>query len=255
MKKPIIGISSNIGTIDRGPFQGLERLFINKAYVDWVAKAGGIPLMLPILSAASDIRAQLELVDGLLLSGGQDVDPSYYNEPNHPLLGTVARSRDDYEMLLLKIAEEQKKPILGICRGLQLINVAFGGTLYQDLTEQSESHKNNHLEGSHLVIFEEASPFASLFSREVVTTNSFHHQAIKKLASGFEVVARSEDGVIEAIGRSGGNWIFALQWHPEVDNNPLAAEAIFRAFIERAQVKPARFSHKKQNPFLKLKRS
>jgi putative glutamine amidotransferase len=173
------------------------------------------------------------------LSGGQDVDPAHYNEACHPLLGEISPERDHFELNLLRTAHEQKKPILGICRGLQLMNVAFGGTLYQDISQRSESSVEHNVSMSgislHHVELEPASILQTIFGKDAMEINSFHHQAIKDLAPGFKVIAKAKDGLIEGIVKTDSSWTLGVQWHPEVmlDSHP-EMQKLFEAFVAAA---------------------
>jgi putative glutamine amidotransferase len=239
-KKPIIGVSSNLLPIEQGPFTGHDRIYVNRSYIQSIVKAGGIPLLLPVITDLDSIRAQLSLVDGLILSGGQDVDPAHYNENPHPLLGEISAERDDFELNLLRIAHEQKKPIFGICRGLQLMNVAFGGTLYQDISQRAEKKSIDHNMGMsaislHQVDLEPASLLHAIFGKDTIEINSFHHQAVKDLAPGFKVIARAKDGLIEGIVKADSSWTLGVQWHPEVmlESHP-EMQKLFEAFVTAA---------------------
>ena len=236
---PIIGISTNLLTVESGILTGSERLYVNRDYVTSLIKAGAAPMMLPIVPELSQIHRLIDCVDGLLLSGGQDVHPHHYGEDPEQFLEQVLLERDLFEIEALKYAFSQKKPIFGICRGLQLINVAFGGTLYQDIAKQHSGKVIQHLqkakkdESSHMVDLIKGSWFGDLFSDETLFTNSFHHQAIKKIATNFEVSAKARDGIIEAIEHTGDEFVFAVQWHPEMmTENNSQMQKMFSAFVQ-----------------------
>lgn len=238
--KPVIGISVNIEEVDKEPFLGEERLNLNKNYVQAIIKAGGIPILLPFVQEEREVQAQLHLIDGLLLSGGYDIQSTLYGEEPHPDLGSVYPERDQYELTLLKIAATQNKPILGICRGMQLINVAFGGTLYQDIAQASLSGQLLHFQrarsfvASHTV--ELTARLYQIFEQKSMMTNSFHHQAIKNLAPGFQVNARTKDGLIEGIEKEGNSFLLGVQWHPEkmIEHHPMMLK-LFRALVDQAK--------------------
>jgi putative glutamine amidotransferase len=237
ISQPLIGITSNLMTISEGPFEGQGRFFLNQGYVDSVVKAGGIPLILPIVSDPEAIRQQLFRIEGLIFSGGQDVHPSHYDEVPHLLLGEIAPERDSYEYLVLKIAEEMQIPILGICRGLQLMNVYHGGTLHQDLRlAEKDLHPAHTLQFNLDLHDVELAPQASLsqlFNASSLKVNSYHHQTIKEVASGWAVTATSADGLIEGIAKESSCWQHGVQWHPEVQYAEM--EPLFAAFIEAAR--------------------
>lgn len=237
--KPIIGISTNLLKIAEKPFANHERIYVNSGYVDSILQAGGIPLLLPVMDDVEATTHMLSLVDGLVLSGGQDVHPSFYNEEPHPLLGETAKKRDDHELRLIQIASKECIPILGICRGLQLINVAFGGTLYQDLSLYSSfphSLIDNIDASCHRVDLIPETILHRIFGKDHIIANSFHHQAVKDLAPGFHVSAKAEDNVIEGIVKAESSWILGVQWHPEVMINAQPEmRKLFETFIAEAK--------------------
>lgn len=234
--KPIVGISTNFIKIKEAPFQDFQRIYVNSGYIDSVINAGGIPLLLPLNADRDTTNTLLDMVDGVILSGGQDVHPSFYKEENHQLLGETAIERDEQELHILRTISKAGKPILGICRGLQLINVAFGGTLYQDLSLYNPKSKDLHGINHHSVSLTTESALHKIFPSPTISTNSYHHQAIKELAKGFTVSARSSDGVIEGI-ESHNPWIMAVQWHPET---MLEMKKLFQALILQASCRRSR---------------
>ena len=209
-----------------------SRYITNEAYVKAIQRAGGEALM---LFPSSSLEYLVSLSDGILMQGGADVDPTLYKEEKDPLTGSVNREEDLFHISLIKEAIKQNKPILGICRGLQIINVALGGTLYQDesLTKTKLEHKrlDSPLEAVHKVVIEKDSFLYRIFNKERLCVNSLHHQMIKTTGDGIRVVARAEDGNVEAIE---GNNIWALQWHPEAmlmhDDTMLP---LFASFIKK----------------------
>jgi len=193
-------------------------------YVEGVADAGGIPVVLPPVAGPRAAEALLEGMDGLLLSGGSDLDPGYYGEEAVPELGVTLPERDAFEMALLEHALRRQMPILGICRGMQILNVALGGTLYQDLPSQMDhmvllGHRQEtpKWQPTHEVEVEGDSRVAEILGANELKVNSYHHQAIKDLASGLVAVAWAPDGVIEAIESSdlAKRWLVGVQWHAE----------------------------------------
>ena len=204
----------------------------NQIYADFVAcdlkeaiiKVGALPIVLPFPDdttlSEEYANAAVKLFDGLLLSGGQDVDPTLYDEEPVRALGVVIRQRDVYEIALVRAAVKAGKPVFGICRGMQVINVALGGTLYQDLPTQNPAsfvkHRQEAPEGypTHNIDILPDTRLASLFGTTHYV-NSLHHQAVKDLAPGLKATAFSKDGVIEAIESPTHN-ILAVQWHPEI---------------------------------------
>jgi putative glutamine amidotransferase len=239
MHLPVIGISASLLTIEKGCLLGRERSFVGHDYIRAVQQSGGVPLVLPIISDESVILQQLELIDGLLLSGGYDVQPVFYGEEPLPLLEEICPQRDVYEMALIKGAHQAGKPILGVCRGLQLLNVAFGGTLYQDLSQHSvsvlqHSQKAKVEVATHTVDIMDSTLLRDVFNQSNLRTNSFHHQAVKQLAPGFRANAKASDGIIEGIEKEDA-FVLGVQWHPELmfEQHPCMLR-LFQAFVEAA---------------------
>ena len=220
--KPIIGISGSLLSIKSDDeFCGYERAYVNDDYVLSVTRAGGIPYIMPIVDDEEDIKVQVSHVDGVILSGGYDIDPFYWNEEIHYKLERIFPRRDEYELKLIKYALEMKKPILGICRGLQILNVYFGGTLYQDLSLIENCYiKHNQsakpYETTHTFITKEGSVIRDILG-EKIRVNSYHHLAIKDLGSNLKATGYSEDDIIESIEyMENGNFVLGVQFHPEM---------------------------------------
>ncbi|HWA17348.1 MAG TPA: gamma-glutamyl-gamma-aminobutyrate hydrolase family protein [Gemmatimonadales bacterium] len=216
MTAPRIGIT---GTTRQ--FDGAPRSAVNAAYVQATLRAGGIPLVLPPVIRSEDVPAVVDALDGVLLTGGEDVDPRHFNEAPHPKLGSVDPDRDRFEFAILKEAWERRMPVLAICRGIQVVNVAFGGSLWQDIPSQRPSDivhntKSARDQRSHAVALTPGSRVARALGAERIEVNSFHHQSIKDLAKEFVVTGLAPDGEIEAIESVGdASWLLAVQWHPE----------------------------------------
>jgi len=242
MNKPIIGINSTRVIKHETPYSHSVIESLSNDYVESVIKAGGVPVILPILSDEESIRRQIEILDGVLLSGGVDINPLVYNEEPSPKLGYIFPDKDTFDLLIVKIAYELKKPILAICRGHQILNIAFGGTLYQDLSDMEGSyikHQQQTKDGaaSHTIDIIDGSILHNILGSSIIT-NSFHHQAIKDLAPGFKVSAYSKDNVIEAIEKCNENFVIGVQFHPEImatynDDNMLK---LFQSFIVASQM-------------------
>lgn len=239
MSKPLIGIAANILIVTGDYMQGLYRSYVNHDYVESLEQAGCVPVLLPVLKDLSDVRRQVEGLDGIVLSGGYDMDPALYGEA--PVWGQsfTLSEVDRFYLAVIRAADELGKPLLGICKGIQAINVAFGGTLYQDLKTQfpgSSQHnqqapRNN---ATHYITVEPDS-FVGKILPQRTYVNSFHHQSVKKLAEGFRVTARSDDGVIECIERTAGSFICGVQWHPEMMarfGDPLMG-GLFQEFVRK----------------------
>jgi putative glutamine amidotransferase len=200
---------------------GADRAGVNAAYVRAVVRAGGVPLILSPLAGTAHAAAILDGLDGLLLTGGEDVDPAHYGQGRHARLGNVDSLRDAFELALFRDAQARGFPILAICRGIQLVNVALGGTLWQDIpSERPKALDHNPATGrdarTHPVDIVPASRLARALQCTRIEVNSFHHQSIRDLAPGLVVSAVAPDGEIEgAEGAAGEPWLLAVQWHPE----------------------------------------
>lgn len=213
--KPVIGM---IAAPNPKLLQG--RYLINTSYVRAVIAAGGIPLLIPSDRDASMAAEYLPLLHGLLVPGGEDVTPALYGEDPLPQVTFMNEDRDRIELALIRQAVDRGIPIFGICRGMQLLNVCFGGTLYQDLSVQCPGAlghtQDMTIRGqlTHRVMLESGSLLESLLGSEPLSVNSYHHQAIRTPAPGFVVTARAADGVIEGVEDPVRN-LYAVQWHPE----------------------------------------
>lgn len=216
----------------------IEGVFVAKGYTEALAKAGGLPLVIPFLQEKDRIQDLVEELDGLVLTGGEDVDPQWFGEEPCLGLGDVSPERDYLEIPLVRAFVEKDKPILAICRGMQVLNVALGGTLWQDLTRQKKQvlqHRQNaprwHL--SHHVYIGEGTRLAEILGTDPIKVNSFHHQGLKDVAPGLIVSGVSPDGVIEAIESPTHSFILGVQWHPENlwCKHPLFYP-LFAAFVE-----------------------
>lgn len=190
-------------------------------YIQAILKAGGAPVIIPAVKDGAVLRDIISHLDGLVMTGGADVSPLWYGEEPHQQLQAVDPVRDEYELKLLKLATDRNIPVLGICRGEQLINVAFGGTLYQDIPSQRRDNHIKHVQempaenGSHTVSTVPDTQLAAIIGTGSFAVNSFHHQAVKDVAPGFRAAAHSADGVIEAIEAWPDRPVFGVQWHPE----------------------------------------
>ncbi|MFA6770376.1 MAG: gamma-glutamyl-gamma-aminobutyrate hydrolase family protein, partial [Bacteroidales bacterium] len=212
--KPVIGISSGWGegSSTSAPL----------TYVESVIRAGGVPLVLPINHDPELLAAMLDRIDAVIMTGGEDIDPlKWYGEQPVNAMGSIVPERDAFDIALIRMAVERNMPLLGICRGHQLLNVAFGGTLYQDIPSQVKGSRVKHNQrapryyGTHSINIEKGSLLNLQTGLEQVAVNSYHHQAVKDLAPGFKATAYSEDGVIEAIEKEGSSRISGVQFHPE----------------------------------------
>ena len=212
-----------------------QSLWMLPGYLDGLRQAGCLPMILPLTKEPEEIDQMLSMVDGILLTGGQDVSPELYGETPAGT-GEICEMRDTMERLLLKKAMLLDKPVLGICRGIQFINAALGGSLYQDIPSQHPSAVEHHQsppydKPSHEVALVQDSPLWCLLGQEKLRVNSYHHQAVKQLADGLEVMARSDDDLVEAIWKPDQRFLWAVQWHPEFSfRTEEASRRIFAAF-------------------------
>ncbi|WP_162012333.1 gamma-glutamyl-gamma-aminobutyrate hydrolase family protein [Streptococcus sp. S784/96/1] len=243
-KTPIIGISASIIVDQGGMFPGYHRAYVNEDYVHSITQNGGIPMILPVSSDREVLDGYMEGIDGLLLSGGHDICPLNYGEEPSPKLGDTFPARDQFDFALLEKAKEKNIPILGICRGAQIINVNHGGTLWQDLSYANQpflKHWQEHYPdlATHSVILEKDSLLMQIFGQEKMLVNSFHHQIVREVGDNLRVVARAMDGVVEAIEHTDYRFMIGVQWHPEMlHKSMLEMNQLFKAFIEEAKVKP-----------------
>ena len=231
--QPLIGLSVNVDG---------ETSRLHEAYIRSVLDAGGIPLLIPATTDADALRKIVEGIDGLILTGGGDVGGRYFGEETLPGIETDP-FRDAYDFLLLRLAADRQLPIFGICRGVQVINIAFGGTIWQDIPSQYPSAPLNHIivspreKPAHPVSVAKNSVLASVLGRTEVGVNSRHHQAIKDVAPGFRVTATSPDDIVEAIEAYPSCRIMGVQWHPEnmaAEGGDEGMKALFRFFVSEA---------------------
>lgn len=213
--KPIIGIFSVIG------FSGsAERSCVNTGYINSVAKAGGLPVLIPVITDEALLKQYADMCDGFLFAGGIDVSPCFFNEQPTQLNGENSIRLDNFQLPLARLVVEKRKPYLGICRGIQLINVALGGSLYQDVHEFKPDvikHQQQTDRGdiSHIVKAEPDSLIGKLFGSEF-WVNSYHHQSVKAIGDGLRVTATAPDGIIEALEAVDYPFGVSVQWHPEI---------------------------------------
>ena len=231
--KKIVGIT-NGGDLGEGKYR------IDTQYVRSVANAGALPVMLTPTDKKEDIERILDACDGILLSGGPDVDPSLYGEEKIDACGAVSEERDGFELALARAALRSGTPILAICRGIQVLNVAAGGSLWQDIPSQIEncdrhSSSGDDYKAEHMVTLTD-DKIAELvgFGAEEFLVNSYHHQALKRVADGFAVMARSvKDGIVEGIYDPRARYVVGVQWHPErLAEKDANASCLFDSFVK-----------------------
>ena len=232
--RPLIGVSASV--IDRSTSVSTDNIHA-------VLTSGGLPFILPNVLDLDAIDMIAEKIDGLLLTGGGDIDPTLFDEEPLQHLGRITPERDFFERMLIQRLLILDKPILAICRGCQILNIAAGGDMYQDIYTQIESQLLQHSQqaprdhGSHFVNIEEHSALHSIVKEQKFKVNSFHHQAVRNLAKGFRKTATASDGVIEAFESREHLFVHGIQWHPECmlskDDQP--SQRIFTAFIQAAK--------------------
>ena len=245
---------------------------LKTTYSDAVRLAGGLPVLIPVTRDSLTVEALVGRLDAVILSGGEDIDPAYFGEEHLPELGAVNAPRDTFDVLLIRVALRQGKPLLGICRGEQVLNVVLGGTLYQDIPSQIPASQLHHRQtepstvATQTITIEPGSRLAQILGATQIGVNSHHHQAVKDLAPGLIVTARTEDGVVEAYeslpgwfyteagnkgtlkqGPSGqdaanqGACILATQFHPEAFTQ--AGDPVFLRIFQDLVARATRRSH------------
>ena len=220
--------------------RGVSRVRVNEAYTEALAAAGLLPLVLPPLAPEIAVR-MLDSIAGLVLTGGEDVDPAHYDVPPHAAAGDPHAGRDACELALARVARDRAIPTLAICRGAQVVNVAFGGTLIQDIPSECSGTLDHDPRGArrqrvHTVQIEPGSELARAVGATELATNSSHHQAVDRLGDGLRITARTSDGIVEGLESTDPAWwMVAVQWHPEeLTATPEDWDRrLFAAFAER----------------------
>lgn len=238
MKQPLIGLLPMVDYEN-------QRIWVRPGYMQSVSREGGLPVMLPLTEDPTTLVQLSELCDGFVLTGGADLDPSLYGQEALPACYPPCKELDRMELKLLELALKADKPVLGICRGMQLINVALGGTLYQDLPTQHPSEIRHTMEPPfgrpvHRVTLLDGAPIQKVMGCGTLDVNSDHHQAVLELAPELSAMAWAEDGVVEAIYQPRKRFVWGVQWHPEAF--PETAEhrrKLFAAFLEAVREESA----------------
>jgi putative glutamine amidotransferase len=240
MSRPLIGITLHPDDDpDRANLDILLRLI-----VEGVERAGGLPALVPSGLPDETLRALYARLDGVLLSGGGDVDAAHYGAEPHPTMGGVDAGRDRTEMALARWVAEDGKPLFGICRGAQVLNVALGGTLYRDISEHVSAMRHTYdavAEGAlrpHEIRIEADTLLARIIGLPMLAVNSLHHQALREVAPGLVSAARAPDGIVEAVELPGLPFALAVQWHPECLPDAPEQRRLFEAFVEAAGRRP-----------------
>ena len=234
----MVGIPAYAHTCE--DFLGQKASAVPNSYIDALVRVDATPLIIPVVEDERRLKHLTEMADGLMLIGGPDIDPVHYDQAAHPGLRQVTPARDQLELALTRWALRRRLPILAICRGIQVLNVAAGGSLWQDIAsqvpgaqkhDQYPDHREDHL--AHHVDIAPHSRIAGICRQTRLAVNSLHHQAINRIGTGLSVVARSGDGIIEAVEGGDESWTVGVQWHPEwlVDVSE-AMRLLFAAFRE-----------------------
>ncbi len=235
MQQPIIGVTT-FRTIN--PEKGYRYISVTESYTRALLEAGATPVLIPLNLPETSLATLVEKLDGLLLTGGGDIDPIFYRGPQHPLIARIDPERDRSELALVRKAVQDAQPFFGICRGLQAINVALGGTLIADLSTQipralKHDHYNEHPwdHRAHPIQVQEGSRLSAITNLPILEVNSLHHQAAGQLGEHLSATAHAPDGTIEAIELDNHPFGLGVQWHPEwlIDDPPHFA--LFQAFV------------------------
>jgi putative glutamine amidotransferase len=247
LPRPVIGITTQtLHAIDGIPAALPESWVMNQRYFLAATIVGGVPWMIPLLDDDEDtLREIYDRLDGILIPGGVDMDPATFGEERHPKLGALDPARDRVELQLTRWAIEDRKPMLGLCRGIQVMNVACGGTLYQDIAAQvPDSIKHDYFPTAgfdrdhlaHEVALSAGSRLRTVMEKPTIQVNSMHHQGIKQLASDLIPAGLAPDGLVEAVERDGDHFMVGVQWHPEMfEMIDPHTRHLFRAFIAAAR--------------------
>ena len=231
MRKPLIAITPQYDL-------DMQKVKIEPSYMRAVKEFGGIPILLPLYNEADDLADLIDYVDGIIYSGGPDVNPLMFFEDAIIGCKEIIKERDELELNLLPIILKKHKPILGICRGIQTMNIALGGDIYQDIVSQTQSQIGHYQKAkgnnpTHMVHIDKNSMLYEIVGKEEIAVNSFHHQAIRAVANQLEVAAYSKDGLVEAVTMKKYPFFLGVQWHPEsLYTEDEMSCRIFGAFIK-----------------------
>jgi putative glutamine amidotransferase len=244
--RPVIGVPTQTLQSLGGVSAEIPASWVmSQRYVVTLTNAGAIPWLIPLIDEDT-LRGIYDNLDGVFLPGGADIDPVSYGQDPHPLCDKTDKERDRVELALAKWAIDEGKPVLGVCRGMQLINLAAGGTLYQDLAEQmagsikhdyfpfgAQNFRRDHL--AHEVEVVPGTRLADVFGAGPLRVNSMHHQGVRDLGDGLAVNATSSDGLIEGVEGGNGSYVVGVQWHPEaLTDHDEKARRLFEDFVAEA---------------------
>jgi putative glutamine amidotransferase len=243
MPKPLIGLTTEHFSSGYRAEKDRDAEGVLVTYINALLGAGGLPVLIPLSIQGDDLRAVYERLDGVLLPGGCDIDPAYFNEEPSPNLGTVDLDRDRSELAVARLALNEGKPLLGVCRGMQVMNVAQGGSLFQDLPSEYSAPLERHAHPvsefprehlAHLVRVEEDSYLGRVLGNPILNVNSRHHQSVKQVGQGLVVVAKAPDGVIEGVEMPDHPFALGVQWHPENLQAQPEMKRLYEKFVEAA---------------------
>jgi putative glutamine amidotransferase len=240
MTKPIIGIGSDV-LQQKGE---RDRAFVYNTYVEALRRAGAVPVVIP--PQPENAEAIVEGLDGILLAGGEDCDPKIYGEQPHPTVEPMDPRRQSNDLTLARVARDRRVPTLGICLGVQVMNVAAGGTLIQDIGSEVRTDIDHASEPSdrhrHDVLVQDGTGLAKILGEQEIEVNSSHHQAIRHVGNGLRVTAHAPDGIVEGLEDPSHPFYVGVQWHPEDMPGERSASALFGAFVDAAR----RYAEKKR---------
>jgi putative glutamine amidotransferase len=234
--QPVIGITTIQGT---NP-DGLPTVMLLQAYIHAIIQAGGVPVLLPSMLAEGGWDALYKRLDGVLFSGGGDIAPEHFNGENHPRIDGVDPLRDSIELNMFRAVVDDGKPFLGICRGIQVVNVGLGGTLYEHLGEQFPREIDHTYPTAmrttlvHEVRIEEGTHLAEIVGEPILQVNSLHHQGLRDVAPELRITGRAPDGLVEAVELPEHPFGVAVQWHPEWMTDQQSTRNLFKAFVAAA---------------------
>ncbi len=235
MQKPLIGITAGHS---KNKF-GLPIIHLLRTYVDSTIAAGGVPVIIPSELSATDWQVLYAKLDGIIFSGGADMNPKIFNGEEHPTVNSVDHERDALEIAVVKQVVEDEKPFLAICRGFQVLNVALGGTLYTHIPDQFDNsiqHDSNRDLSrdylAHEVKVDEDTRLAEILGEPILKVNSWHHQGVKEIPPMLKVTAHSPDGLVEGMEIPDHPYAIAVQWHPEWMPESPAMHNLFKTFID-----------------------
>lgn len=235
--QPVIGITTLEG---KNP-DDLPTVMLIQAYIYAIMQAGGVPVLIPSMLAEQGWDVLYKRLDGVLFSGGGDIAPEHFNGETHPRIADIEPLRDSIELSLLRAVVDDGKPFLGICRGIQTVNVGLGGTLYEHLGEQFRGNIDHTYPSTmrttlvHEVKIEEGTRIAEVVGEPILNVNSLHHQGLKDIAPALRVTGYAPDGLVEAVELPEHPFGLAVQWHPEWMTDQLSTRKLFKAFVKAAE--------------------